>query len=107
MFHIIEDSKGKLKDTAIVKFKIYDNKIKDSNLIDEKVKVYITEKYVAINSEVIKNLSVEEGDIIRIIKEEKGQFSCEIIRQNTAEYLVWEGFCTNKLKGTSRKFGIM
>lgn len=107
MFHVIEDSKGKLKDTAIVKFRIYDNKTKDSDIVDEEVKIYITEKYVAINSEVIKNLAVEEGDIIRIIKEEKGQFSCEIIRQDTAEYLVWEGFCTNKLKGTSRKFGIM
>lgn len=107
MFHVLEDSKGKLKDTAIVKFKIYDNKTKEANLIDENVKIYLTEKYIAINSEIIKGLDINEGDIIRIIKEEKGNFSCEVIRQETAEYLVWEGFCTNKIKGTSRKFGIM
>ena len=107
MFHVLEDSKGKLKDTAVVKFKIYDNKTKGADIVDENVKIYVTEKYIAINSEIIKGLAVDEGDIIRVIKEEKGQFSCEIIRQDTAEYLVWEGFCTNKIKGTSRKFGIM
>lgn len=107
MFHVIEDSKGKLKDTAIVKFKLYDNKTNQKNIIDENVKIYVTEKYVAINSDIIKNLEVGEGDIIRIIKESKGEYTCEVIRQDTAEYLVWEGFCTNKLKGTSRKFGII
>lgn len=107
MFHVVEDSKGKLKDTAIVKFKIYDNKSKLSDVVDENVKIYLTEKYVAINSDVIKNLTIEEGDIIRIIKEEQGQFVCEIIRQDTSEYQIWEGFCTNKIKGSSRKYGII
>lgn len=107
LFHVIADSKGKYKDTAIVKFKIYDNKTKNSDMVDENVRIYQTEKYVAINSDVIKELNVEEDDIVRIIKEEKGVYSCEIIRQDTAEYLVWEGFCTNKLKGSSRKFGII
>ena len=107
MFHVLEDAKGKLKDTAIVKFKIFDNKTKETDLIDENVKIYITEKYIAINSDIVKELAVEEGDIIRVIKEEKGQFVCEIIRQETAEYQIWEGFCTEKLKGTSRKFGII
>ena len=107
LFHVIADSKGKYKDTAVVKFKIYDNKTKSSDIVDENVKIYQTEKYVAINSDVIKELDIEEGDIIRIIKEDKGIYACEIIRQETAEYLVWEGFCTNKLKGSSRKFGII
>lgn len=107
MFHVVEDSKGKLKDTAIVKFKIYDNKINKRDILDEDVKIYVTEKYVAINSDKIKELNVCENDIIRIAKEEKGVYSCDIIRQNTEEYLVWEGFCTNKLKGTNRRFGII
>lgn len=107
MFHVIEDSKGKLRDTAIVKFKIYDNKINKRDIVDDDVKIYVTEKYVAINSDKVRDLDVCENDIIRIAKEEKGVYSCDIIRQDTAEYLVWEGFCTNKLKGTSRKFGII
>lgn len=107
LFHVVEDTKGKLKDTAIVKFKIYDNKINKRDIVDDDVKIYITEKYVAINSDKIKDLDVCENDIIRIAKEEKGVYSCDVIRQDTAEYLVWEGFCTNKLKGTSRKFGII
>lgn len=106
-FHVIADSKGKLKDTAIVKFKIYDNKTKTENNIDDDVKIYQTDKYIAINSNVIKGFDVEEGDIIRLIKEEKGEYSCEIIRKDTAEYQIWESFCTNKIKGSSRMFGII
>lgn len=107
LFHVIADSNGKLKDTAIVKFKIYDNRTKSEDIIDTDVKIYQTDKYLAIKSDVIKGLDIEEGDIIRIIKEGKGDYSCEIIRKDTAEYQVWEGFCTTKLKGTSRKFGII
>lgn len=107
LFHVVADAKGKYKDTAVVKFKIYDNKSKKENLIDENVKIYQTEKYTAINSDELRDLDIDEEDIIRLIKDGKGEYTCEIIRKDTAECQVWEGFCTAKMKGTSRKFGIV
>lgn len=103
-FHMEADEKGRLKDTAKVIFDILDGR---NNEKDEDVKMYQTDKYVAVVSKKIADLNIEEGDIIRLIKNELGKYTCEIIRKDNQEYNIWENFCTEKIKGSSRKFGIM
>lgn len=66
-----------------------------------------TSKGLSIFNEIIESLELSEDDIIRFVKIEEGKFRCEVIRKDTEEYLVWERYCTNNIRGTDRRFGII
>lgn len=64
-------------------------------------------KGFSISAEKLAELAIEESDVIRIIKINDQKYKIEIIRNNTDEYNVWERYCTNIIKGTKRRFGII
>lgn len=66
-----------------------------------------TSKGLTIYNEIIASLELGEDDIVRFVKIADGKFRCEIIRKETEEYLVWEKYCTNNIRGTARRFGII
>lgn len=66
-----------------------------------------TSKGLTIFNETMANLNLDEDDIIRFIKIDECKFRCEIIRKLTEEYEVWERYCTNNIRGTDRRYGII
>lgn len=64
-------------------------------------------KGIAIYSQIIETLEINESDIIRILRENENHYSMEIIRKDTTEYSIWERYCVNNVKGTSRRYGII
>jgi hypothetical protein len=84
----------------------------EKNLEDNNVKLFqrIDESSFSIYSETLENLNICENDIIRLIKvstEDDAYYTCEIIRKDAKEYPIWEQFCTQNFRSSSRKFGIM
>lgn len=104
--------KGTIEKARICKFKIIDID-KPKNIIeDNNVKLFQREgeNSFSVLSEELSKLELNENDIIRFIKTESNDgsyFTCEVIRTNAKEYPIWEQFCTNLLKGSKRKYGIM
>ena len=92
--------------TEIVKFDILDNK-DNSEEIDENVSILRTDKGISIKSEVLIKLKLEEGDIVRIIKETEDSYRCEVIRKESAEHNIWSFYCINSIRGQKRRFGII
>lgn len=93
-------------------FKIIDTNNLENVITDENVKLFQkeSENSFSILSEELINLDLQENDIMRLIKtqsENGTYFTCEIIRQTADEYPIWEQFCTNYLKGSKRKYGMM
>ncbi len=105
-FEIMVDEKKTAKNISVVTFDILDNK-DNSEMIDESVKMILTDKGISIKSEKLIDLGLAEGDILRIIKEDDKHFKCEVIRAGTAEYNVWTGYLVNSIRGQKRKFGIL
>lgn len=103
-FHTVEDEKGKVKECHDISLEIFDNVTK-SEKIDKCARIYKTDRYTAIYSELFSDLY--ENDIIRFVRKSQNLFRCEIIHLNTDEYTVWDGFCRTPIKGSSRKFGII
>ena len=94
--------------TSDLTLKIMDNASDSTQLIEDcAVEFHHSEKGIFIKSKILNELKPLEGDILRIIKEEEYQFRCEIIRQNTAEFDIWNCYCTNVLKGSKRRFGVI
>lgn len=94
--------------TSELTLKIMDNASDSAQLLeDQEVEFHHSDKGIFIKSRVLNELKPLEGDILRIIKEDEYQFRCEIIRQNTAEYEIWNCYCTNVLKGSKRRFGVI
>ena len=89
-----------------VKFNILDNK-DNSEQTDENVEMLKTDKGISIKSEILVNLKLEEGDILRIIKETENSYRCEVIRKETPEHNIWICYCINSIRGQKRKFGII
>ena len=59
-------------------------------------------------SKALVSLIPEENDIIRIIRVAEGSeyiFQCELIRASSKEYIIWEQFCSQIIKGTERRYG--
>ena len=105
-FEIMVDEKKTAKNMSIVTFDILDNN-NNSEMVDEAVKMILTDKGISIKSEVLIGLHLTEGDILRIIKEDDKHFKCEVIRVGTAEYNIWTGYLVNSIRGQKRKFGIL
>lgn len=89
-----------------VKFDILDNK-DNVEKIDENVEIIKTDKGISIKSEELIKLQLTEGDIIRLIKESKKTYKCEIIRKETEEYNIWSCYCVHSVRGQKRKYGII
>lgn len=104
-FETITEESGKERFGKKVTLKILDvlnnNEFKDENAI-----MFDAGKYFAIKSEVIKDLKLEENDIIRMIKNDE-EFLVEVVRKSANEYPIWEGFCKYAMKNSKRRFGIM
>lgn len=93
-------------------FKIVDTNNAGTTITDEDVKLFQreSENSFVILSKELTNLDLQENDIMRLIKTQSKNdyyFTCEIIRKNANEYPIWEQFCTNLLKGSKRKYGMM
>ena len=84
---------------------IVDNKT--NREYSEEAKIYDNGKGFSISSPKLLELNIEENDVIRIIKIDNEKYKIEIIRNSTDEYNVWERYCTNTIKGTKRRFGII
>lgn len=105
-YHMEEDEKGKLKETKQISLEIFENMLKFDE-IDEEAKIIQTDKNTVIKSAKLAELDIEEKDIMRFIKLDNNHYRCEIIKQESSEYNVWENFCVHTVKGTSKKFGII
>lgn len=105
-FHMQEDEKGRLKEMQKVKLEIFENLSKYDE-IDEEAYIIQTEKNTIIKALKFANIDIEENDIMRLIKQEDGCYRCEIIKQDSSEYNIWENFCKVSVKGTSKKFGVI
>lgn len=104
-FKTFTEKNGKERFGKKVTLKILDvlnnNELKDENAI-----MFDADKYFAIKSEVIKDMKLEENDIIRMIKNDE-EFLIEVVRKSANEYPIWEGFCKYSMKNSKRRFGIM
>ena len=98
--------------SKVCTFKIVDTIEPDNILEDDKAKLFqrVDESSFTIYSSVLEGLNIEENDIIRLIKvstENDAYYTCEIIRKNAKEYPIWEQFCTQDFRNSTRKYGIM
>lgn len=98
------DENNKLN--SVVTFDVFDNRSNKLN-VDENTLITNTDKGLAIKSSVIDSLGVNEGDIVRIIKENLKKYRCEIIRKDTEEYNLWERYLVNSIRGQKRRYGII
>ncbi len=105
-FTSVENEKNKIENISMVSAEIIDSK-DNSNVKDNDIKLLLTDKGIAINSEKLQEKNIQEGDLIRIIKEAEKSFRIEIIRKETEEYNIWICYCVNTLKGNKRRFGII
>lgn len=104
--------KNSIEKSRICTFKIIDTKKADITITDENVKLFQREgeNSFIVLSEKLEELELNENDIIRFIKTEGvtgSYYTCEIVRTDAKEYPIWEQFCTNVLKGSKRKYGLM
>ena len=102
----LSENLSKYFTTETVKFDILDNK-DNSEEIDENVSILRTDKGISIKSEVLIKLKLEEGDIVRIIRETENSYRCEVIRKESAEHNIWICYCINSIRGQKRRFGII
>ena len=105
-YHMKEDEKGKLKEMQKIKLEIFENLSKYDEKDDE-ASIIQTDKNTIIKSTKFANIDIDENDIMRLIKQDDGSYRCEIIKQDSSEYNIWENFCKVSVKGTSKKFGII
>lgn len=104
-FEMIIDEKGKERLGRKVNLKILDVS-SGEEIADENAILFDAGKYFALRSTVIRDMALEENDIIRMIKNNNG-FDVEVIRKTAKEYAIWEGFCKYTMKNSKRRFGIM
>lgn len=93
-------------------FKIVDTIEPEKILEDDKARLFqrVDESSFTVYSSVLEELNIEENDIIRLIKvstENDSYYTCEVIRKDAKEYPIWEQFCTQNFRNSTRKYGIM
>ena len=93
-------------DSKNIELEILDNK-DNKEYIENNVAMLDNGKGISIKAEKLGKLSLAENDLIRFIKIDNEKYNMEIIRENTEEYNVWERYCTNNVKGTKRRYGII
>lgn len=107
----IVGGQAKIK-SRICTFKIIDTINPEQNLEDNKTKLFqrVDESSFTLYSSVLETLNIEENDIIRLIKvssETDNYYTCEVVRKDAKEYPIWEQFCTQNFRNSTRKYGIM
>lgn len=105
-FHVEKDSKDSLNEMQAVELEIFEN-ANNTQTNDDTAEFVLNNKNLVIKSNTFSNISVEEGDILRIIKQSDSKYRCEIIKQNSNEFEIWQNFCTVQIKGTTKKIGIL
>lgn len=88
-----------------IELKILDNK--DNREYTKDATLFDNGKGVSLKTEEFEKLNLKEDDLIRLIKIEDLIYKLEIIRNDTEEYNVWERYCTNNVRGTKRRYGII
>ena len=63
--------------------------------------------YFVITTDVLKNITYSEGDIIMVIKLAGDIYHLEIISKDMQEYKLWNKVYTQKFNSSSRKYGMM
>ena len=104
LFHVEESEKGSLKEVQQVSIEFFEN-IEKQEKEDAGASIIFTAKTTSIKSSALIDLNAQDGDIMRLIKKEDGKYRCEIIKQDTNEFVIWQNFCTNQIKGSTKKFG--
>lgn len=100
LYNFLEISESEEKSIAV---ELIDNK--DSKSIKTSANINSNSKGISLYIEEIKKLDINEIDILRIIKEDT--YKIEIIRKDTNEYAIWEKYCTNSVRGTSRRYALI
>jgi len=98
--------------SRICTFDIIDTASPDIKIKDTAVKLFQREdeSSFSIHSKELEALNIAENDLIRLIKTQDvtdTYYTCEIVRADSKEYTIWEQFCTNEMKNSKRKYGIM
>lgn len=89
---------------------IIDTKEPNVTITDNSAKLFQKESLFIIQSEKLLSMELLENDIIRFIKTESTSgtyYTCEVVRKDAKEYPIWEQFCTNTVRGSKRKYGLM
>ena len=89
-----------------IQLEILDNK-DNKEYIENDVNMLENGKGISIRCEKLGKLMLKENDLLRIIKINDEKFRIEIIREDTAEYNIWERYCIYNIKGSKRRFGII
>ena len=94
------------------KFEIIDTLEPNTTITDDNAKLLQRqgESAFIILSDKLQEMELSENDIVRFIKtqsQDGNYYTCEVVRTNAKEYPIWEQFCTNTLKGSKRKYGLM
>ena len=105
-FHVEKDDKDSLNELRAVELEVFENANNTQNY-DDKAEFVLNNKNLVIKSDTFKNISVEDGDIVRLIKQSDSKYRCEIIKQNSNEFEIWQNFCTVQIKGTTKKIGVL
>ena len=88
-----------------IELKILDNK--ENREFEKEATLFDNGKGISLKTEEFENLNLKEEDLIRLIKIEHLVYKLEIIRSDTEEYNVWKRYCTNNVRGTKRRYGII
>lgn len=75
---------------------------REAKLMHKKGQTFIT-----FTSDILKYINFLEKDIARIIKLSSDIYHIEVIAKDMQEYKLWNKLCTQSLKSTTRKFGVM
>ncbi|MBR6252473.1 MAG: hypothetical protein IKR04_01315 [Clostridia bacterium] len=105
-YHMEQDEKGTLREKKNINLTIFENENKQSIKAFDAA-IYFQAKTTTIRTEMLSNVKIDEEDILRFIKESIEDYKCEIIKKGSQEYEVWKSFCTNQVKGSTKKFGIL
>lgn len=106
LFHTEKDEKGNLKEFSKFSLEIFENEDKITEKTDEACFVQ-SAKYTSIKTDLLKDFTINEDDILRLIKISEKEYRLEIIKKDSSEYSIWEGFITYTCKGSTKKIGIL
>lgn len=105
-FHVEQDDKGSIKEIKSIELEIFEN-VSGYQETDANSFIILGAKSSCIKSEMFANITIEDEDLLRLIKIDKNKYRFETIKKGTGEYDVWSAFCTNTTKGTTKKFGVL
>ena len=105
-FHVEKTDKEALNEVQEIELEIFEN-ISKIELNDDKARIIFTTKNAALKSNEFERISISDGDILRLIKVSSSKYRSEIIKKDSSEFDIWNGFCSVVIKGTTKKVGII